>query len=133
MNWLKAVRSVVGVLIGYALMVLLITLVQETWFGGVSYTKSPVGVLVVAGLFTFLSAVVGGYAAGLIAGHHPGWHGAVISLMVACETTWLISSGRTHDPIWFDTTAAGELVLGLMLGSLLQACVGATPHTPASV
>jgi len=131
MVWLKAVRSVAGVLIGYALMGLLITIVQETWFGGVSYTKSSIGVLAVSGFFTFLSAVVGGYAAGLIAGHHPGWHGAVMSLMVACETTWLISSGRTHDPIWFDTAAAGSLVLGLMLGSLLQACIVARPHTPA--
>ncbi|HZI95393.1 MAG TPA: hypothetical protein VFE84_14200 [Patescibacteria group bacterium] len=133
MTWLKAVRSIVGVLAGYALMGLLITLVQETWFGGVSYTKSSLGVLAVSGFFTFLSAVAGGYIAGLIAGHHAGWHGAVMSLMVACETTWLISSGKTHDPLWFDTAAAGSLVLGLMLGSLLRAAGGAEPRTPVRV
>lgn len=30
-----ALRVVAGVVLGYAVMVVLITLVQETWFGGV--------------------------------------------------------------------------------------------------
>ena len=69
-----------------------------------------------------LAAVVGGYVAGLIAGRSPMLHGLVMSCMVAVETTWLISSGRTTDPLWFDVMAAGSLVVGILLGSWLHVC-----------
>ncbi len=36
----KVVRVIVGVVSGYAAMVLLITLVQEVWFGGVGWHQS---------------------------------------------------------------------------------------------
>ena len=119
---LSFVRSLVGVVGGYALMGLLITMVQEWWFGGVSYRKSATLVLIAAGFLTFLCAVAGGWLAGWIAGRHPVRHGLVMSAMVAAETTWLITSGRTTDPVWFDTMAAGSLVVGLLLGSSLAAC-----------
>ena len=117
MNMLKIARGIVAVLGGYAVMGLLITLVQETWLGGVSYTTSTTGVLLVGGFFTFLSAVAAGALAGWIAGHHPLHHAAVMCLLVALETTWLITSGRTKDPLWFDLIASGSLLAGLMIGA----------------
>ena len=117
MNIAKIARSIVAVMGGYALMGLLITLVQETWLGGVSYTTSTTGVLLVGGFFTFLSAVVAGAVAGWVAGHHPLYHAAAMCVIVACETTWLITSGRTWDPLWFDLIASGSLVMGLLIGA----------------
>lgn len=121
-SWLRWGRSVAAVVVGYVLMGALITLVQETWFGGVSYTKSSTGVLVTAGFFTFLAAVVGGYAAGWIAGRRPMLHGLAMSCLVVLETTWLIRSGKTWDPVWFDVTAAGSLVAGILIGAWLHVC-----------
>jgi len=121
-TWLRLGRSVAAVLVGYVLMGALITLVQETWFGGVSYTKSTAGVLVAAGFFTFLAAVVGGYAAGWIAGRRPMLHGLAMSCIVVVETSWLIGSGRTWDPTWFDVTAASSLIVGILLGSWIHVC-----------
>ncbi|MCH8955440.1 hypothetical protein IIA28_09030 [candidate division KSB1 bacterium] len=67
---LNLLRSLAAVVIGYLVLVALITLVQEVWFGGVGFYKSSLTVLMVAGFFTFLSAVAGGLVAVLIAKSH---------------------------------------------------------------
>jgi len=53
---LNLLRSLLAVVVGYLVLVVLITLVQEVWFGGVGFYKSSLTVLMVAGFFTFLSA-----------------------------------------------------------------------------
>lgn len=131
-TWLRVGRSVSAVLVGYLLMGGLITLVQETWFGGVSYTKSTTGVLVTAGFFTFLAAVVGGYAAGWIAGRGAMLHGLAMSCIVVVESSWLIGSGRTWDPVWFDVTAGSSLIAGILLGSWLHVCCARPVRLSAS-
>src|SRR5262245_7115824 len=78
MSLTTILRSIAGVLGGYALMGLLITLVQETWLGGISFRSSSAGVLLVGGFFTFLCAVVAGGFAGWVAGHHPVHHAAAM-------------------------------------------------------
>ena len=113
----KIVRGIVAVLGGYAIMGLLITLVQETWLGGVSFRISSTGVLLVGGFFTFLCAVVAGGIAGWVAGHHPVHHATVMCLLVTAETIWLVTSGRTKDPLWFDLIASGSLIVGLLIGA----------------
>ncbi len=57
---LNLLRSISAVVVGYLVLVALITLVQEVWFGGVGFYKSSLTVLMVAGFFTFLSAAAGG-------------------------------------------------------------------------
>ena len=116
----SAARSVLAVVAGYVAMGLLITLVQETWLGGVSFTHSPWSLLLVAGFFTFLSAVAGGCLAAWICSHHPVRHGLVMSAVVVGETTWLITTGRTYDPVWFDMAAGASLIAGIQLGTLLR-------------
>jgi len=56
-------RTVLAVVVGYGVMVVLITLVQETWFGGIGWGRTPPGILLVAGLLTMLAASVGSLAA----------------------------------------------------------------------
>lgn len=117
--WIRAARSVAGVLAGYAAMGGLITLVQETWLGGIGYHKSGAGVLALGGALTVLCAVAGGALAAWIAGRRPFRHAAAMCGLVTLETTWLIASGRTIDPLWFDVLAAGSLLLGLVAGAAL--------------
>jgi len=121
MSWpLWGARSVLAVVIGYPLMGLRITLVQENWPGGVSYTHSSLWVLFLGGTFTFLSAVAAGWVAGWIAGHHPLLHALVMSAIVVGETAWLIATGRTVDPVWFDVCAGASLIVGLLVGASLE-------------
>jgi len=132
MNLTKIARSIVAVLGGYALMGLLITLVQETWLGGVSFSESSTPVLLTGGFFTFVCAVVAGAVAAWVAGHHPIHHAAVMCLLVVVETTWLITSGRTKDPLWFDLMASGSLLVGLLIGASLLMRVRRTEPASAA-
>lgn len=108
-------------LAGYVLMVVLITLVQETWLGGVSFQKSGAGVLVAAGAGTVLSAVAGGAFAALVAPARPHLHALAMCVLVAVETSYLVATGRVGGPLWFDLAAAASLVVGILAGASLVA------------
>jgi hypothetical protein len=114
---MRHLRLFVGVIAGYGTMVVLITLVQETWFGGVGWNVSPPGVLAVAGTLTFLSAVVGAAVGTWIGGRRTRVVGQVMSLLVVTETTLLTYRGRLDGPLWFDLAAAGSLIAGILIGA----------------
>lgn len=118
---MHVVRSIVAVVAGYAAMVILITLVQETLFGGVGYHESGAVELAVAGLGTVLSAVAGGFLAGWIAGRREIEHTLVMCLLVVVETTALTLRGDLDGPWWFDLLAAASLLAGLLAGGALAA------------
>jgi hypothetical protein len=108
---------VLAVVVGYAAMVLLITLVQEVLFGGVSFHTSSFAELVAAGGLTFLCACTGGFLAAVIAGRRAHLHALAMSVMVGIETTVLVLTGRVGGRLWFDLAAAGSLVVGIFLGA----------------
>jgi len=87
---LRVLRTVIAVVIGYAVMVILITLVQETWLGGVSYRESPRSVLAMAGFFTFLSAAIGGGAVGT-------WLSGSAKLVAGFVMAGLTDAGRPSE------------------------------------
>lgn len=110
------VRSVLAVLGGYAVLVLLATLVQEFWLGGVSYRVSSMTTLVLAGVFTPLSAVVAGFVTASIVRRQLIAHVLPICLAIAVETTFLYRAGRVDGPLWFEILAAASLIGGVLLG-----------------
>ena len=112
-------QVLLGTVLGYVLMVILITLVQEKWFGGVSYYESSKPVLFVAGALTFASAIAGGLVAAWISGGYFLIPGIVMSLAVATETTVLIRRGKVEGPLWFDVSAAASLIVGILFGVYL--------------
>ncbi len=116
---IRLLRIAGGVLAGYALMVVLITLVQESWLGGVSWSSSSLPVLTLAGLLTFLSAAVGGFAAAWISGSGGRVCALVMSGLVVVETTALALTGRSSGPLWFDLLALTSLIVGILLGAEL--------------
>ena len=117
---LNLLRSILAVVVGYLVLVALITLVQEVWFGGVGFYKSSLVVLMVAGFFTFLSAAAGGLVAVLIAKSHGSMHALALCSLIVAEAIALIVTGGTTDPLWFDLLASGSLIIGIMLGAFLH-------------
>jgi len=114
---ITALRLVLGVVVAHPAMALGITLVQETWFGGVGYHESSVAELAMAGLFTFLCAVLAGAIAALVAGRGGRVAALIMSALIVAETIWLIMTGRADGPVWFDVLAASSLIVGILGGA----------------
>ena len=113
---MKVLRTAAGFVCGYAIMVVLITLVQETWFGGVAFGTTPPVTLGLAGFFTCVAGGIGGAAATAIG----GWGripASIMSGMVVVETTVLIATGRVAGPLWFDLASAGSLIVAILIGA----------------
>ncbi len=116
----KWIVIILATIIGYALMGLLITAVQEWIFHGVSYHKSSLPVLLTAGAGTFFSAVAGGWLAFIINSKKTKISNMIMSVLVVLETTWLFTTGRADGPLWFDIAAALSLIAGILLGCNLS-------------
>lgn len=112
----KWIIIIIASIIGYAFMGLLITAVQEWIFHGVSYHKSSLPVLLIAGAGTFLSAFAGGWLAFIINSKKTKISNFIMSVFVILETTWLFTTGRADGPLWFDLLAAMSLIAGILLG-----------------
>lgn len=117
----RPLRTALAIVAGYAVMVILLTLVQEAWLGGVGYHESPRGELALAGFFSFLSAAAGGFVAAWIGGRQYLAHGLAVAAGVVVETTVLLITGGLSGPLWFDLLASLSLIVGILLGAALFA------------
>jgi hypothetical protein len=115
----RILRTLLGLICGYGLMIVLITLVQETWFGGVGWHETPLAKLALAGFLTCVAAAVGAVAATAIAWHTGRIAAAIMACLIVVETTALIVTGRTSGPLWFDAVAASSLIVAILLGAEL--------------
>jgi hypothetical protein len=113
---IKGIIIILATIIGYSLMGFLITIVQEWIFHGVSYNKSSLLVLAIAGIGTFLSAVIGGWVAFKINSKNTKISNVLMSILVVIETTWLLKTYKADSPVWFDVLAALSLIIGILLG-----------------
>jgi hypothetical protein len=113
----KLFRTVAGVVCGYAVMVVLITLVQESWFGGVGWDRTPKGTLAVAGFFTCVAAAIGAVVATAIGRPTGLLAAAIMSCVVVIETTTLIATGKVAGPLWFDIVSAACLIAAILIGA----------------
>jgi hypothetical protein len=134
MDMKRVLRIAAAVIAGYAVMVVLITLVQETWFGGVGWGKTPLGILAVAGFFTGVSAAVLAVIATAIAQSSGRVPAVIMSGLVVLETTALLATGRVSGPLWFDILAAVSLIVAILVGAelLLRITGSLTRHSPAA-
>ena len=112
-------RTVAGVVCGYVLMVALITLVQEVWFGGIGWGQTPLGALIIAGFFTCVAAALGAVAATAIARLTGRVAAVIMACLVVLETTALIVTGEVAGPLWFDLLGAVSLIVAIALGAEL--------------
>jgi hypothetical protein len=109
--------ALLATIAGYVTLALTSTLVQEVWLGGVSYQQSTPTVLILAGLFTPLCALLGGFISALIAGRARWLAAVTLSGLIATETTYLYSTRRVDGPLWFEASAAGALILAVVVGT----------------
>ena len=124
----RLIRGTLAVICGYIVLVLLATLVQEIWLGGVSYRNSSNTTLVLAGVFTPLSAVVAGYVIASIAHRWLIAHALPVCLAIAVETTFLYRTGRVDGPLWFEALAGASLIGGVFLGMWIGGELQAAPR-----
>lgn len=115
-----ALRSVGAVVTGYLVIALGTTLTLEAWLGGVSYRGSSTAVLALAALGGVVSGVCGGYAAAWLAGRRPLLHACGVLVPLALDTTWVVTSGVSSDPVWFDLTGGASLMLAAVVGGLVR-------------
>lgn len=113
----NTIMTLLAVVAGYAVMVLLITLVQEVWFGGVAYGTTPTGRLAAAGLLTMVAAFIGAVVATVVIRRSTYLPALIMSCLVALETTALVVTGRVGGPLWFDILSALLLVLAILGGA----------------
>lgn len=112
-----AFRTTAGVFCGYVFMVVLITLVQETWLGGVGWYESSLDVLALAGFLTALSGAVRAAVASAIARSAGRLPALIMSSLVVIETTMLSIAGGPSGTLWFDILAATCLIAAILLGA----------------
>ena len=113
----QILRVAVGVLLGYALMVLVSTLVQEVWLGGVGWYKSPPGDLIVTRIFTCIAAAVGAVIATVIARRGDLLAAVILSFLAAIEMTYLIVTGKVPGPVWYWVATGVSLIVAYLVGA----------------
>lgn len=100
-------------------MVVLITLVQETWLGGIGWNESPLDILALGGFLTAVSGAAGAVIATAIARPRGRLPAIIMSSLIVLETTALLLTGRASGPLWFDVVAAASLIVAILIGAEL--------------
>lgn len=120
--WAKPlVAGTAAVLVGYIVLALASTLVQEVWLGGVSYHRSSTRVLVLAGIFTPVCGLLAGWVVSKIGQRAATRAALVLALLIALETAYLFVTGRVDGPLWFEAGAGVALAAAVLLGAWLWA------------
>ena len=112
----KALKTFIAIVLGEAVLALLTTVAQEVFFDGISLTHSPLPELIIGGTLTVLAAVIAGVATSWVAGPKNWLPSLVISVLIIAESVYLVNSGKTIDPVWFDSLAAASLIAGIWAG-----------------
>lgn len=111
-----SLKMLLAICLGEAILVLGTTLIQEILLGGISYYTSSGPALFSAGIGSFFVACLAGFVAFGVMKRKTEVPIAVLSMLVIIETFWLINSGHTSGPIWFDLMASISLIIGFWVG-----------------
>lgn len=117
---LTALRFAAAAIAGYAVIAVGTTLTFEVLLGGIGYYESSPGELAAATLGALLSGLAGGLVAALIGGRRPLAHALGVLVFLFLDTGYVLTSGISSDPLWFDLFAAGGLIAATVLGGWLR-------------
>ena len=117
---LRALRSIAAIAAGYAVIVVGTYLAFEVWLGGIGYFKSSALVLAAASVAAFASGLAGGYVAAWLGGRPHVLHAAGLILPLVLDTTYVVTSGKSSDPLWYDLVGAATLMVAAILGGFLR-------------
>ncbi len=112
-------RIILATVVGELALILFTTFAQEILFDGIRYSTSSNFDIYVGGFATFIAAVLAGIITTLINRRWNYIPQTIISILIFIETSFLIFSGKTDDPIWADALAGLSLILGIWLGYLM--------------
>ena len=113
---MKTLRSVVAIIIGYAVMVAGAWLGQESVFPGTEY-GSPALQLLTVGILTSVLAGTGGAVTAILAPSRPYLHLLPMAVLISIETISLYVTGRVRGPLWFELIAGASLIVGTVIGA----------------
>jgi len=134
MRFKRALRTTAAIVVGYAAMVILITIVQETWLGGVGWHESSLHILALAGFLTAVSGAIGAVIATALSRACGRIPAIVMSSLIVLETTALVLTGKASGPLWFDILAAASLIAAILIGAeLFLRLTGSIPRQSPAV
>ena len=123
---LRAARSIAAIAAGYAVIVAGTTLAFEVWLGGVGYYKSSAQVLALASLAAVVSGFSGGYIAAWLGGRPQLLHGAGLLIPLIVDTTYVVTSGVSSDPLLYDLVGALTLMGAAVIGGYVRQLIAKT-------
>ncbi len=115
----KILLMVLAVILGELVLVLGTTFAQVVLVDGVHWGKSSTSEMLIGGIATIIAAVLSGAVAYLVVKKQNTIPLIVISILITLETTWLISTGRTSNPLWFSILAGLGLIFGVWMGKFV--------------
>ena len=117
---LRVARSLAAIISGYLVVAAGTTLAFEVALGGIGFYKSSWQVLAVASVAAFLSGLAGGYVAAWMGGRPSVLHALGVTLFIVADSTYVIRSGISSDPLWYDLLGAATLIVSAILGGYLR-------------
>ena len=118
-RFLPALRSLLAIVAGYLAIALCNVVTLELLLGGIGWTESSPGELAVATVGAVIAGLVGGYVAARVAGRKPLLHAAGVLIPLAFDTVYVIASGISADPLWFDLGGSFTLMAACLLAGYL--------------
>jgi len=122
---------IAAIIVGEIALIILTTIAQEVLFNGISYSSSSRSTLIFGGAATALAAVGAGFLARLVKKTYSIIVPIGMSVFIITEMTFLITSDRTGDPVWFDIIAGSSLIIGVWLGYHYKSWISYFSFKPA--
>ena len=117
---LRILKLVAVGLLGYLVIALGQVLVLEVLLEGQTRPDSPMRILVLAGLGTVASGLLGGYFAARLGGEQPLGHTLAVLGFLSLDGIYVIVENAAGHPLLYEMSGAVTLLLATFIGAWLR-------------